>query len=269
MSKRYTVLLVMMLSVLFALGFTWGDPLARQMRKGNEAFEAGQYEEALQAYTEADVSSRAGDPRLPRLYNNMGAALAAQGLYDQAEAMYQKALEASQESGMKADALFNAGNSRLKQNNLQGALDAYTQSLKENPQHRQALYNKQVVEQLIEQQKQQQKQQQEKEQQQQQQNQKQSNDQSQDGQPQDEQPQNDGQPTPQPTPSATPAEQQKPPDPGEQEQQEAQAAEQGDEQPEQDLSEEEALRILDALMEKERLHQEQRRVPPRPVEKDW
>lgn len=253
MTNRNRVYIVLLLLSVCGFGFTWGDALARQMRKGNEAFEAGNYAEALQAYTEADVKSQANDQRLPQLYNNMGTTLYQQGQYDQAVAMYEKALEASQNSAFKADVLFNAGNSRFQQGDYQKALEAYERALKENPQHRQALQNKEIVAQLIEQQQQQQQQNQNQEQNQQ------------DGQPQDQQPQNDGQPTPQPTPTANPDA----PQPQNQQSQEAQPAEEDAEDPEQDLSKEEALRILDALMEKEQLQQEQRQVPPRPVEKDW
>lgn len=233
------------------------------MRKGNAAFEAGNYAEALEAYTEADVSSQADDPRLPQLYNNMGTTLYRQGRYDQAAAMYQKALEASQNNAFKADALFNSGNSQFKLGDYQKALEAYDRALKENPQHGQALQNKQMVAQLIEQQQQQE---QEQEQEQKQNQQQQQNQEEQHDEPaQDQQPQPNGSPTPQPTPTANPAE----PQPQDQQAQEAQPAEERAEKPEQELSEEEALRILDALMEKEQLQQEQRQVPPRPVEKDW
>jgi Ca-activated chloride channel family protein len=257
---QYRIYLCIILFSGFLFGFTWGDTLARQMRKGNEAFEAGNYDEALKAYTEADVNSKADDPRLPQLYNNMGTTLYQQGQYEQAVAMYQKALEASQDQGFKADTLFNSGNSRFKQGDYQKALDAYKQALEQDPEHLQAQHNKQIVEQLIEQQQQQQQQQQENQNQQQ----NQENDQQQEGQPSEEQQQEQGQPTPQPT--AQPEEQ----EPQEQQPEQAQPAEEDDEEEEeQDLSEEEALRILDALMEKEQLQQEQRQVPPRPVDKDW
>jgi Ca-activated chloride channel family protein len=243
------------LSSAFVFGFTWGDTLARQMRKGNEAFEAGNYKDALKAYTEADVNSKTNDPRLPKLYNNMGTALSRQGQHEQAVAMYQKALEASQDAGFKADVLFNSGNSWFQQGDYQKAVEAYKQALEQNPRHLEALHNKQIVEQLIEQQQQQQQQQQENQNQQQQQE----NDQQQEGQSQDQQQQEQEQPTPQP-------EEQKP---QEQQPEEAQPLKKDEKKEEQELSEEEALRVLDALMEKEQLQQEQRQVPPRPVEKDW
>ncbi len=114
MTKQNSLYIGLLLLSAFGLGFKWGDTLARQMRKGNQAFETGNYEEALKAYTEADVNSQADDPRLPQLYNNMGTTFYQQGQYEQSAAMYQKALEASQNSDFKADVSFNSGNSRFK-----------------------------------------------------------------------------------------------------------------------------------------------------------
>ncbi len=63
----------------FLMGFSWGDIVARNTKKGNELFETGQYDQALQAFTEADVNSQPGDVRLPKLYANMGNTLTKQG----------------------------------------------------------------------------------------------------------------------------------------------------------------------------------------------
>ena len=131
------------------MGFTWGDILARNTTKGNALFETGQYDEALQAFTEADVNSNTGDPRLPKLYKNMGNTFSKQGKYDQAVAMYQKALETSENPDFKADIQYNTGNVWLKQRQYQQALEAYKHALELNPNHSQAQQNKELVEKLI------------------------------------------------------------------------------------------------------------------------
>ena len=92
------------------MGFTWGDPLARNTKKGNQLFEAGKYEEALQAFIEADVNSTPGDPRLPQLYQNIGNTLTKLGKIEEAIAMYKKADDASKSAAFKADAQYNSGN---------------------------------------------------------------------------------------------------------------------------------------------------------------
>jgi Ca-activated chloride channel homolog len=235
---------------LLAMGFTWGDLLARNAKKGNDLFRQGQYDQAMQAYTEADVNSTANDPRLPQLYQNMGNTLTQQGQYEQAIAMYQKALAAEQNAEAKADLQYNTGNAYLKQRNYQKAVEAYRQALELNPQHAPAQQNKAMAEKLIVQpppQQQQQQQEQEKK----------------DDKEQQQQRQQSQAESPQATPT-----------PSDQNQQQQQQTPSGQEQnqpesKEDQLSKEEALRILDALKEKEKLLKENMQLPPRPVEKDW
>ena len=258
--KTRTVCLYLVLCSWCVMGFTWGDALSRNTKKGNELFEAGKYEDALQAFTEADVNSKSGDPRLPKLYKNMGNTYAGLGKYDQAAAMYQKALEASDSSAFKADVQYNAGNAWFKQQQYQQALESYQQALELNPKHEQAQKNKELVEKLVvRQQQQQQQNQQDQKNQQQQQDQQQSQNQQNEKNSEDEQEQQQNQEKEQ-------QEQQQ-----EQQAQEQQTAEakESPEDKEQQLSEEEALRILDALKEKEQLQQQQVQSAPRPVEKDW
>lgn len=254
--QRNLVICLIVLSC-FLMGFTWGDIVARNTKKGNEFFEAGQYDKALEAFTEADVNSQPDDPRLPGLYGNMGNTLSKQGKYARAVEMYQKALEASDNKNFKADVHYNSGNAWLKQGQYQQALQAYQQALELNPQHQQARQNKAMVEKLIvqppPQQQQQQQQQQEQDEQQEQQEQQQQNQQEQEQQKDEQNEQQKNQ-----------QEQQQ-----EEQQQAAQTQEQTLEEQEQQLSQEEALRILDALKEKEQLQQQQIQSVPRPVEKDW
>ncbi len=245
---------------LFLMGVNWGDTLSRKNQQGLDLFEAGRYEEALEAFTEADVTSETNDPRLPRLYNNMGNTLAKQRKYEQAAAMYQKALEAADDPNFQADVQYNTGNAWLKQQQYQQALEAYKQALKLNPQHPQALQNKELVEKLLlqpPQQKQQQQQQKQDKEQQDRQQQQQGKNQQQHEHPDEEQQEQQEQ-----------QQQQEQKKQQEQQEQAAEAQEQP-EKPEQDVSKEEALRILDALEEKEHLQQRQIQAPPRPVEKDW
>ncbi|MBD3308150.1 tetratricopeptide repeat protein, partial [candidate division KSB3 bacterium] len=111
------------------LGFTWGDPLGHYAQKGDAFFEAGQYDNALEAYTDADVQSTPDDPRLPQLYLNMGNTLSKLEKPDQAVAMYHKTLEAADDAAFKADVHYNSGNAWLQQHQYQQAIDAYTRAL--------------------------------------------------------------------------------------------------------------------------------------------
>ena len=238
------------------VGFTWGDPLARNVKKGNQLFRAGQYEQALQAFTEADVNSHAGDSRLPQLYKNIGNTLTKLGKFTEAAAMYNKADDASQNAAFKADARYNSGNAWMKQQQYQQAVEAYKQALNLNPNHREARQNKELAEKLLVQQQEQQKQQQNNQNNEQQ---KKEQQQQQSSQNQQNQPQNKPQ-------QEQDKQQQTPEDQQEQQTAQAQESPKGEER---QLPKEEALRILDALKEKEQSQQQQHQVAPRPVEKDW
>lgn len=244
------------------LGWNWGDILARKTKKGNELFATGQYEEALKEFTEADVNSQAGDSRLPQLYKNMGNTLTQQGRHEQAIAMYQKALEVSNNASFKADVQYNTANTWLQQRQYQQALEAYQQALELDPKHLQAQQNKELVEKLIVEPPQQQQQQNQKDQnnqEQQDQQQQQSQNQQEEQKPEDEQ--QDQQ--------ESEEQQQREEQPQQSQEQQASEAQESPEDKEQQLSKEEALRILDALEEKEELQQNRIQLPPRPVEKDW
>jgi Ca-activated chloride channel family protein len=168
--------------------------------------------------------------------------------------MYQKALEASKNNRFKADIQYDTGNVWFKQGDYQKALEAYKQVLELNPKHLQAKQNKELLEKLIvkppPQQQHQDQKNKENEEEEQNQQQQQSQDQEQNQQEEEQKPQQDEQ------------------QPQEQEQQTSEKPE-SPEDKEKQLSKEEALRILDALEEKEKLQQQQRKLPPRPVEKDW
>lgn len=246
MMKLWKILRLIGVS-LACIGWNWGDGLARNAQHGNALFEAGQYDEALQAYTEADVSSAPDDPRLSSLYQNMGNTLFQQGNHEHATAMYQKTVELTEDARLQADALYNTGNAWFKQGDYQQAVEAYTQALELNSDHQAAQQNKALVEKLLAEpppQQQKQEQQQQDQQQQQQQKQEQAPEQQDEEQQQQEQASQD-------------------------EEQQAEAHPQSAEEQQQQLSEEEALRILDALKEKEELQQQPVQLPPRPVEKDW
>lgn len=238
------------------VGFTWGDSLARNVKKGNQLFRAGQYEQALQAFTEADVNSQAGDPRLPQLYKNIGNTLTKLGKFTEAAAMYNKADDASQNAAFKADVRYNSGNAWMKQQQYQQAVEAYKQALDLKPNHREARQNKELAEKLLVQQQKQQKQQQNNQNNEQQ---KKEQQQQQSSQNQQNQPQNKPQ-------QEQDKQQQTPEDQQEQQTAQAQESPKGEER---QLPKEEALRILDALKEKEQSQQQQHQVAPRPVEKDW
>jgi Ca-activated chloride channel family protein len=156
----------------YALG--WNDLWYNADQRGQQAFNKKKYDAAAKNFNsphwKAASQYRAGN--------------------------HDKAAEILKKLSPTSENLYNLGNAQARQNQLEDALKSYQQALKENPQHEDAQYNKQIVEQALkEQQKQQQDQNQESDDQsdtQDQQDQQQSDDQSDDSQQQQkDQQQND------------------------------------------------------------------------------
>lgn len=96
----------------------------------------GQHEEAIEAYTKA----LSLDPSLARARNNMGFSLAALGRDDEAHAAFRAAAETSGVAGTRAqaEAWYNLGVARTIREDANGAREAWTGALHQNPDHAQA-----------------------------------------------------------------------------------------------------------------------------------
>ncbi|MFH2137722.1 MAG: tetratricopeptide repeat protein [Candidatus Omnitrophota bacterium] len=228
--------------------------LARNVKQGNQAYDKGNYDQALIKYNDAQID----DPQSPEVFYNMGNVFYRQKKYKEAIDAFEKSTEKA-EVGLQAKALYNIGNSFFNQGQLRQALESYKQSLERNPDDLDTKYNIEYTEKKIKEmlsQSQQTQQQAEKDRQQQQQDQQQSQGQQQEQQEQKQAPQQQVQ-TAQDQPSA--------------QDQQAQSAEKKNEE---ELTKEEADRFLSAF------GQDQKNLlPPQPeqkqkgmnnnVEKDW
>lgn len=138
----------MVLSV-FLIGSwsSWLEAPNGQVAKGNERFEAGEFDAALESYRAA-----AGDTRDPAAVRfDEGAALyrlaeaeaepvAKAELFAQAEQAFRRAAEA-RDPQLKSAAYYNLGNALYQGENWDEAARAYKKALVANPQHDNARYN--------------------------------------------------------------------------------------------------------------------------------
>lgn len=217
---------VVLLLLLFAMTADGGASPRAQVRAGNRAVQGGQTDSALTHYIRA--LEQHGDSSIV-LYN-IGSALYQGGDGEAAGGAFMGAAQAPQSEASRSEAFYNLGNSLFQAQKYDQAIAAYIETLKRNPADRDAKYNLELARQQLQQQQQQQEQQndqqdQDKQQQEQRQN------QQQDPQQQDQQ-----------------QEQQ-------QEQQQQEQAEKPEQQPQPDptrqMTEEEAERILNALLQDE------------------
>lgn len=147
--RRASGLLVLTLCLFLAGSAQAG--LRSDLQAGQQAFEAEQYEEALNHWLAAQVEA----PERADLLYNLGNAFYRLNRFEEAEKHYQAAAESWDKEGKSAEraqALYNEGNARFRQQKLQEAVESYEQSLKLNPEDADAQANVEFIKKLMEQQ---------------------------------------------------------------------------------------------------------------------
>jgi len=279
--SRFRPALVVLVTMV-ALGMlpAEAEPVHKKVRVGNGLYEAGEYLEAHERYTDAQVDA----PEMKELDFNVGDTLYKQGKYEESIAAYSRATE-SRRQEVEAGALYNIGNCKYILGEQQGsielmreAVETYRQSLSIDPEDEDAKFNIEFVERRIKEMLSQQHQEQEQQQEQQQQQDQSGQNQEQNEQQQSEQSQEQEQ-------SGQNQEQNEQEQADEQQEQEQEQAEQqqqpaSEEQPEADqpserreLSKEEAEAALRAFEQEEadarERSRQQMRAPARQPLKDW
>lgn len=140
------VFLLLVLSLL-AVGATAQQyPERRQVRKGNRAYERGNYQDAAGRYMRA----LGADPASFEARYDLGNALHRQELYDQAaQVLQQVAADSLAAPADRAQALYNLGNTQFQQKKYSEALESYKNALRLNPDDLEAKFNYAYVKKLL------------------------------------------------------------------------------------------------------------------------
>ena len=134
-----------------------GASAASYNNRGNEKFESGEYDAALDDYT----SARLEEPDLPEPYYNGGNSFYRKGDLDKAQLqLNQSARRAAGDTAQQTH--YNLGNTFFQQQNWAEAIEAYKEALRINPEDWDAKHNLELA--LRQQQQQQQQQQQDQQQ---------------------------------------------------------------------------------------------------------
>jgi tetratricopeptide (TPR) repeat protein len=123
--RATTLLVVLMCSSVASLA----QNTKLLLRKANEAYRQKQYETAAKLYGEVLKA----DPNNATAKYNLGNIAYRQKEYEEAVKKYNEAIEAKTEEETKANAFNNKGLSYVEEKDLQKAIDAFKQSLRENP----------------------------------------------------------------------------------------------------------------------------------------
>lgn len=223
-------------------------------RRANDAFENGNYHQAVELYQQAIEE----DPDNAKLHFNLASALHKVGKTEEAMQVYDRFEDLTESAEEQSYASYNQGTMLTEQNKYDEAVEYFREALKKNPNDPDARHNYELALQKQQQQEQQQQQQQDQESGQNDQQQNQDQQQQQDGNNNEQQDQNQNQQQPQ----------------GGQQDQEQQENEQRQPQPQPtEMTPEEAQNILDALkqLERELLENMKKESSETPTtnEKDW
>jgi len=117
----------------------WIDPFKDEVEKGNSSYKSGNPKEALEHYKEAE--KHAPDNKSKSILDfNRGAAYYLMGSYDIASDKFKNAI-ASENPEIQKKALFNLGNSYLKEKKYKEAVDSYIKVLQIDPNYDKAKKN--------------------------------------------------------------------------------------------------------------------------------
>ena len=237
--------LLVWLLLMFMTGPVASDDHIDAVEKGNQAYSEQDYKTALEQYHVAETEI----PESPELEYNVAGALYQQGKYEEALDKFTRSLN-STDIGLEGRGHYNIGNTHYRMGDYQKAILSYENALNINPDDVDAKFNlelarKMLKEQIKPEEQEQDQQQQQQEQQQQQQDQEQDQQEEQNQQQQDEQ---------------------------QDQQQNQQDQQQQQPQDVQEMSKEDAERILNALRDDEKDIQEKlrrHRVSGEYNGKDW
>lgn len=251
--KYLNIILLLLLSIN---GFAQDNEQANDLiSKGNSLYKEGDFGQAEINYR--DGQSQGADPFISGF--NLGDALYKQERFEEAAAAFQALPNLTDDKEQKAAAYHNLGNSFLKAQKFQESVDAFKQSLRNNPKDLETKYNLAYAKRMLQQQ-------QEQQQQNQDQNQENKDEQEKQDQQQQQQEQNQDEKK----------EEEKEQDQQQQDQQkQEQQEEQQQQQQENKISKEDAERMLDALNQDEkeirdRLEKQKVKVGTKGnIEKDW
>lgn len=230
------ILLIVLFSILLISGVNAEDHISL-LDKGNDAFDAGDYKLALDYYHEAEIVK----PETPEIEYNLANTLLQTGKFEEAIEKYDKALN-SDNIDLQANAYYNKGCADFVKGDYQAAINDFSETLKINPDDVSAKYNLEAARKLLKEQLEQQKKE------------------KQDGDNQEEQQKKDQQRDEKAQDEEGQEKQDSPKDEPNDEEKKQEQKQQGQPPDSGDMSEEDAMRILQALEDEQNKNQPRKKI---------
>jgi len=124
LNKRYKLLSFFLTLLLGWSSIGWIDPLSDKIREGNQLYQDGNYDGALDKYVNAQIDS----PETPQLDFNIADVQYKRGKHSEAAQLFEKVIK-SDDRGMKAKSGFNLGNTLYRQGKMKEALECYKKTV--------------------------------------------------------------------------------------------------------------------------------------------
>ncbi len=105
--------------------------------KGNAFYKEKKYQSAVESYQKAQVRR----PDDPTIRYNLATTLYQVDSYQEAAKQLEKSISTAKDPNLKANALYNFGNTQYRLGNFEKAIEAYQQALEINPKDTDAKYN--------------------------------------------------------------------------------------------------------------------------------
>lgn len=144
MTKKFNFLIIL----LFCPVLLIGQNIRKEINNGVKSYKK-------QNYSDAEVNFKKAFDKKPTDYNasfNLGDALYKQGKYNDAAEYFANAIKYTKDKKEAAAAYHNLGNTLLKNKNIEGAIESYKKSLKNNPNDMDTKYNLSYAQSLLKQQ---------------------------------------------------------------------------------------------------------------------
>jgi len=107
------------------------------VRKGNELFKKGKFSDAEVEYRKALEKN----PKYEKAQFNLGDAIYQEKNFKEADPLFSNIVNSSKNNALKANSLYNLGNTMMSQKNYERSINAYINSLRLNPNDYNAKYN--------------------------------------------------------------------------------------------------------------------------------
>lgn len=132
--------------LLFISPSAFALPFRSGLNRGNDLYKKGDYQQAGQVYNKI-LEKKANDQRAKF---NLGDSLFKEGKYKESQVVFEDLSEKAADKSLRQASYYNLGNSFFKQEDYKSAIGAYEEALKIDPKDKNAQFNLELATKMLE-----------------------------------------------------------------------------------------------------------------------